>query len=444
MGVKKAAAPKAAQKQSFSQLAGYTNQQMFDMVNAYSSGQFNRAVSHGANKWFGENGSTALTQADLTGDTLFSKFINNAMMMVIEKFDAPKASTKWEDSGVLEHYAHPNAGIAVRRAGHISPEVTPGFLPENAKSKDPDKYSPNKPRYTYEDERFFKLGNDNFQNVETYQDFAIEPTVQNPTGLASYLALKSNSIYQSYRIHKEVFYSKVFMHAFEDSYKFNLRPTQVLKVDYPTDGTRPTEEQSKQFFNSIRKQIHLIEGVLGTTGEFNEGGYQSYWDRNDFVLLLRTGIQDDAITNIPTEFFSNGAFKFPFSNITEFNDFGELEAYADAEFTQRLYPVYSDDGWGSVVENVWNTTEGTTVDNTTGQIIDDGTNVYFKDPYKDILGFIVQKGRMFDETPNGLIVSSHYNERTLGTSIIASAPLNGVYTDYFYNIIVIKGGTTQA
>lgn len=438
------AAPVSSTKTPFSQLAGYTNQQIFDMVNAYSSGQFNRVVSHGTNKWFGENGTTALTKADLTGDTLFSQFLTNALQMAVEKFDIPEINTKWENSGIVEHYSHPDAGIYIRRAGKVASEVTPGFLPENANSSDPDKYSPDKPRFLDDvEDRYFKIGNDNFQCVTTYQDFAINPIVNDPYGAGSYIAMKVNSVNQSYAQHREVFYAKTFMHALEDSYKYQLRNTQVLKVDYPTDGTAPTEAQSKGLFNAIRKVIHTIEGVVGTTGEFNEAGYQSSWNRNDFALLLRTGIEDDAITNIPTEFFRDSAFRFPFDKVTEMNDFGEMEAYSDESFTTRLYPVYTADGWGSVVDNTWNPTENTEL-GAAGQIVDDGTNVYFKDPYSNILGAIVQKGRIFDETPNGLIVNSRYNPRTLATSIIASAPQNGVYSDYYYNIIIIKGGTTQA
>jgi hypothetical protein len=436
-----AASPIAAQKIPFSVLKGFTNQQIFDMTNAYSSGQFNRVVSNGTNKWFGENGSTALTQADLEGGTFFSKFLTNALDMAVEKFDVPVVNTKWENSGIVEHYSHPEAGIYIRRAGRVASEVTPGFLPENANSSDPDKYSPYKPRFVDDvEDRYFKIGNDNFQAVTTYQDFAIRPIVNNPYGLGSYIMLKINSITQAYRQHREVFYAKTFMHAFTDNYKYQLRKTQVLKVDYPTDGTAPTQDQSKGLFNALRKTVHTIEGVVGTTGEFNEAGYQSSWNRDDFALILRTGIEDDAITRIPTEFFRDNAFSFPFDQVTEMNDFGELEAYADSEFKKRLYPVYSNDGWGSVIDNTWNPKEGTTF-GAAGQIVDDGTNVFFKDPYADVLGFIVQKGRIFDETPNGLIINSKYNERTLATSIIASAPQNGTYSDYYYNLIVIKGGT---
>lgn len=439
MGAKLAAPSASAKKTPFSALQGLTNKQIFDMVNAYSSGQFNRAISNGTVKWFTSQGCDMLTTQDVTGGGLVNQFLDQAFMMVFEKFDVPRVNTKWEDSGIVEHYSHGFGGLYKRVAGQIPPEVSPGFLPENANSADPDKYSPDKPRFVEDKERFSKIGNDPFQNVITYQDFAIRPTFLSEDGLSGYISLKANGVYQSYALHKEVMYAKVFMHSLTDGYKYNLKPTQILKVDYPIDGTMPTETQSKALFNAVRKQIHLIEGVVGTTGEFNEAGYESAWNRDDFVLMLRTGIEDDAITNIPTEFFRDSAFKFPFDKVTNFNNFGDMEAYADAEFKTRLYPVYSADGWGSVVANTWNTSENTLVTNTSGQIVDDGTNVHFKDPHARVLGFITQKGRIVDERQSGLIVQPHYNPRTLATSLIASDPAGSVVTDYYYNNIIIVG-----
>ena len=439
---KTAAAPQA--KATLASLKGLTNQELFDLVSAYNPGEFDRVVSNGSCRWFTESGCQAINNTDLP---LISKFLGLSMKVVFNKFDVPQVRSIWADSGIMETYPIEYGGVAQRIAGSTSYNpVAPAFLPGNKNAKDPDKYSPFKPReIDDEKERFFTF-NMAYQNVITFADFPIRQAFLNPTGVSGYIALKINALMNGFKLYENAMIAKVFMEGV-NSTKYPLKPTQVLKVDWPTSAdTAPTDEQVRKFVRQLKKLEHYIQGTTAT-GEFNAAGYTSTWEPSDFKLLLRTGIEDDITTTglLPWGLEGNG-IKLPFGDIKNMNDFGGLEAYAESAHTTKLYPVYDD--WGAVVDNVWSPTEGATLkpdgSNPDDAVVDNGENVFFKDPYADILGFIVQKGYIFKQEQSVYDVTPVFNPRNLKTSYIANKPMTGLNVDYYYNIIVLKNGNAQA
>lgn len=445
MPARKVAARPNPNKASLKDLQGLTNQELFDIVSAYNPGEFDRVVSNGSCKWFTESGCQAINNTDLP---LISKFLGLSMKVVFQKFDVPSVRSIWADSGIMETYSMEYGGISQRIAGSTAYNpVSPAFLPGSKNVKDPDKYSPFKPReIDDEKERFFTF-NMAYQNVITFQDFPIRQAFLNPTGVSGYIALKINALMNGFRLYENGQIAKVFMEGI-NSTKYPLKPTQVIKVDWPTSQDEaPTDEQVRKFIRQLKKLGHYIQGTTAT-GEFNAAGFTSTWEPSDFRLLLKTGIEDDITTTglLPWGLEGNG-IKLPFGDVKNMNDWGGLEAYADAEFGTRLYPVYDD--WGAVVDNVWSPTEGSTLkedgSNPDDAVVDDGNGkVFFKDPYSDILGFIVQKGIIFKQEQSVYDVTPVFNPRNLKTSYIANKPMTGINYDYYYNVIVLKNGNATA
>lgn len=424
-----------SKKAPFSELTSLSNNKLFEIVNAMSGNKFDNLISNGTNKLFTEAGCTDLLQNDID---LVNEFTGLMTKVVFQKFDLPRVKNKFVDSGLVETYDAPDGGVMQRIAGTVLPEITPRFTPEQMKSGNDN---PFQTRFTQPTQRFFKF-NDNYQNMISFQDFPYKQAfVAQENGIGLMLSEKMNALQLSYELHNEAFILKVLMSGITNKDR-PLQETQKIGIDW---SDNPTDEQYRAFIETIMDVMSVIDDSW-MTGDFNQNGYKSSWSPDDFVMFVRNPIKNRIRTRLMVGAYNPDDLAIPISRVNTVNDWGGLEPYSDAEFQNRLYPVY-DSKWGNVVDGYYTTTAGGdkvdcdwlkhTPTDTSNLVVDDGSNVFWKDPYDDVLAVIAQKGLVFRGIQNGYQIRAIQNPANLVDNYWASAPNNAVNYDSNYNVIVI-------
>ena len=161
------------------------------------------------------------------------------------------------------------------------------------------------------------------------------------------------------------------------------------------------------------------------TGAFNQAGFVTTQDKDRLKILVRPTIAN-AISAI-MKLNNADDMGLPI-DVIKVPDFGGLEAYKEAEYTTKLYPVYDELGTIIGYNEVADQTEVTVEEN----------KVFWKDPNENILAIIADKGVVFTTTQNPYTVEPIRNPRGLYTNYWASSVNNGVLFDTYYNFVTIE------
>lgn len=399
---------------ALSNIAGVTNVELWNLARKVSP-TFKSHTAEGTADLFTEKGFEALRLSDVGA---INEFFEISLRIAFQGTKISKAKNPLADLGLVEKYNTPNGGYVQRMAIDSIKPVTPAFKGlQDGDSVDP--YIVRKPKTS---ERFFPQNFD-YQSFITIQDFQVKQIFVSTNGMGEFVAgvlkgLENGYIIQEYTNVMEAL-SKMI-----NSTEYPLQDTQVVRLNSWTDADI-TDDELKDFILSAKDVVSNMV-IQPQTSAYNAGEFATSIDEDELVMLVRAGIKNRIEVNLEVGAFNPDKLSLPLPT-KEVDNFGGLVPYADEEYTQLLYPVYSNIG-----EQIgWNTTEGSsTVTVELGE-------AYYKDTNEDVIAVIAQKGAIFENIQNPYVVSPIYNPRGLYSNYWASSANNAIVGDPYYTMVVI-------
>lgn len=400
-------------------IAKINNAEFWDMARRFSP-DFKQ---HTSKKTLADFTSKGFEEIQLTGTNVLNEFFEISMRIAFQMLNVARAKNPLVDKGLVAVYDTPNGGYVQRISVNSIKPVSPAYLDlQEGGSVDP--FVVRKPDI---EERFFQM-NFNYQSIITVQEHQIKTMFINEYGMGELLAGILQGLANGYTI-QEYLNTKECMNASLNSSKFPLKETQVLTLNSWTPAN-PTQAELTDLILSVKDTATRFETV-SATGAYNAKGFETIVDPSDMVLVLRAGIKNKINVGLMVGAFNPDYLSLPFKTV-EVDDFGGIEHYSDAGFTEKVYPVY--DKLGAQIG--WNTEEN----QATVTVTDD--KVFKKDPNANVLGMLVQRGAFFENAQNPYTVTPIYNPRGMYTNYIANRPNNGLNWDALYNMVVFRAPTT--
>lgn len=391
-----------------------------------------------------------------------SEFYGTLLRVAFEKLDVARAVDGFGQTGLLEYWASPNAEYQQRLSvSKVSP-VTPGYRG----LKDGDSIDQYVVRVPEVNERFTKLNYD-LQNFITLQQYPLK-TMFLEEGQQGALIAGIMEGMETGRIIQENLYVKYLINQCLNSTDHPLRDTQKLTLSsWNSDLDQVTDEEFTNFLIAVSDIFGTMFAVDNpATGMYNSAGFETRVEKDQYVMLTRTGIKNRINKKLMVGAFNPNYLNIDLDGIYDINDFGGLVPYADETFTTQLWPVfkcfgdesgyYISDADASAAVTAGKISLKQTM-NEKGQAVKIGyqatsasvdisaisgmtakASVYFKDPNEDIIAVIFQKGAFGLHRQNGYEVTPVQNFRGLYDNFWANSPNNGLYYDWYYNVIVIK------
>lgn len=432
---------------NYKALSGITNQQFWDQARAANT-QFASITSAGTQETFTEKGFEAISQIP----NALSTFFELSIRIAFQKLDIARAKDPLEDIGLVEYYDTPNGGFTQRIAVAGVDPISPGYT---ANLEEGDYLSPFVERRPESEERFFQQ-NFNYQNLISIKDYEVKQIFLNENGMAAYIAgvlegMETGRIKQEYANKKEV------LSAGLNSTEHPLKESQIIATSIPQDIDSVSEAQLLSFTESV---MDLMEGMeaQASSDQYNAASFDTYVDRAEYVMLLRTPIYNRIKTRLRVGAYNPEDLAIPVDRMKAVNDFGGIVPYTDDTYATRLYPIFSylgaQSGYYITSDNA--TSAGLTTitgsDNATiGYSVARGVkasgvanavakaDVVWKDENAEIMAVVAQRGLIFENRQNPYTVTPIYNPRRLVTSYWANSPANTIAYDYYYNVIVFTG-----
>lgn len=446
-----------AKKTVEQKLSGFSNAQFWNEARA-NSPKFASYTSVGTKETFSEKGFEALKNSDLN---VLNTFFELSLRVAFQKLNIVRARNGFEDSGLLEVYKTPNGGFVQRIAVDSIRPISPQYknLTTGA-SVDPFKVR--KPKST---ERFFTQNYD-YQNLITIQDYQAKQIFLDEYGMGQYIAGIMSGL-DAGRIGQETVNIKEVLNAGINSETYPLKDTQKVSVELATTLDGLTQDQLLKFIQAIMDVMSSMDAAdVPFTGIYNAAGFETHVDRDEYVLLLRTGIKNRIKTLLTVGAYNPNDLAIPIDRIIEVNDFGGMYPYAEETYTTRLYPIYDTFGAESgyfisqdnatalgaavaVNQDSSNNILGYTVASAATDIstlanVVARSAAYWKDENAEVVGMIAQKGLIFENRQNPYTVTPIYNPAGIYTNYWANSPANGINYDYYYNNIVLLNSAVQA
>lgn len=383
----------------------------------------------------------------------FSDTFNIALAVVLQEVNFPKVKDLLADFGTV--YTNQWGKYIQRISIDMVKPVSPGWVNlKNGDSVDP--FVVNEPSGK---DRYF-VSNFDFQVIVTIRSTELyKPMFISEFGFSEFLAALLLSINNQWTLQR--YYNKLeAINAGINSTSYPLQSTQILEVDWPDDGTEPTNEQLTNYLLTIKRLITDIE-TTPTSSAFNAAGFETIQEVDRLRMLQRKGIKDLISVNVLTGAFHPENLSLPLTPY-QVDNFGGLQYFSDDAYTTQVYPVYSEKlgdviGFISTADaetaglTARNTPEGTlygymlAYDTTAPDTMvaiknktDIASKLFIKDPNDDVLAIIADKGWLFESLQNGYEVNTIYNPRGRYTNHIASSANNTIAVDYNYNVWVIK------
>lgn len=391
-----------------------------------------------------------------------NEFFGTMMRVTFDKVDVARARNRFQDIGLLEEWPQPYGEFAQRYAVQAVKPISPQY--KNLKNgQSVDQYVVRKPEIT---QRFFPLNYDT-QNLISLQPYNFKRILlqEGQVGAVQGGILQGMD---TGRVIQENLLIKYVINEMLNSKTHPLQESQQYKLDSwasVTDLDQVTNDQFVEFLVAI-SDIFGTMFALDTpvTGAFNAAGFKTMVERDQYVMIARTGIKNRINKKVMAGAFNPSFLNLDIDQVYDMNDFGGGTAYTDENYATRLYPIFGALGDGTdyyITEEHANTAigggqlvkasasvNGATVEigyKLTGQAEASEianavpeTNVVWKDNNPNILAIIIQKGALGIHRQNGITVSTVPNFLGLYDNYIASSPNNGVYADYNYNLITIS------
>ena len=392
-----------------------TNEELWNLARN-ASPTFASHTAKGTADFFTERGFDSISSTELGA---LNEFFDTVMQIVLQKINVAKSKNIFADTGLVEVYDTPYGGYTQRMAiSSLKPETPPYRKLENGKSV--DMFKVRKPSVS---DRFWKQNFDYYSHV-TLQDFQLKNIFASEYGMSNFTSGIMTALQNGFTT-QEMENTKAAINAILHDNKHPLKDTQKLKVNLSADLT--AEELVAMLLN-VRVLLDNASGVSATSA-FNAGNFESYFDPNEMIMLIRNDIKDAMAVKLMPSAFHQENLSLPVKAFGV-TDFGGIEYYTDGKYTTRLYPYYNDngevDGWSTVDASTGNT-----------QTKYEGTYVT-KDPNADVIAMIVQKGIIFENVQNPYrVITAPFNGAGLYTTMHASRPNNTIAYDNFYNAIVL-------
>lgn len=396
-----------------------------------------------------------------------SEFFSTLLRVVWQKIDVARAQNDFEKTGICENWDVPYGEYTQRMSAGMVTPISPKYRGlTNGGSVDP--YVIRKPELN---ERFFPLNYD-YQSLISMQDIDFKRILLNEGQIGAVTAGIMEGL-ETGRIVQENLLTKQTLNAGINSAKHPLRDSQKYKVSTLTSNDI-ADYTNDQLVDLIVALGDIFSGMFAVdnpaTGMYNAAGFKTRVESDQYVMFMRTGLKNrlNKITRAGT--YNPEYLNLEIENrIYDINDFGGLIPYKEKEHTTRLYPIF--DVFGSETGYYITEADGTTAGDTLTkketltpagttvigyQVAKAGVDVasianvvaedaitdeMWYDPNKNVLAIIAQKGIMGINRQNGYTVTPIYNPAGIYTNFWANSPNNGIYYDYFYNMIVI---TTNA
>lgn len=440
-------------------LASTSNATIFDEV-IKNSPKFASYLPAGTQDRITEAGVEAISKIP----DAVNEFYQTLMRVVFEKVDVARARNRFQDIGLLEEWPQPYGEYAQRYAVEAVTPISPQFRNlQNGQSV--DQFVVRKPSIK---ERFFKLNYDT-QNLISLQQYNLKRILleEGQIGAVSAGILQGMD---TGRVIQENLLVKYLINKILNSEDHPLRESQQYTVDWADDIDSVTDDQFKNFLIAI-SDIFGSMFALDTpvTGAFNAAGYKTTVERDQYVMIARTGIKNRINKRLMAGAFNPSYLNLDIDQVYDINDFGNLKPYADAAYGTQLYPVFNPlgDKSGYFISEANGAAEVTNGNLKLSEVSEDGgattkigyvlakydvkassltgavseDNVFWKDGNADVLAMIIQRGAMGIHRQNGYDMATVPNYAGLYNNYWASSPNNGLYTDYYYNVIVIRRAT---
>lgn len=392
-----------------------TNTELWNLARN-ASPTFASHTAKGTADFFTERGFDSISSTELGA---MNEFFDTVMQIVLQKINVAKSKNIFADTGLVEVYNEPFGGYTQRMAiASLKPESAPYRKLENGKSVDMQKV-----RKPIVYDRFWKQNFDYYSH-ESLQDFQLKNIFTTEYGMSNFTAGIMIALQNGFKT-QEMENTKAVINAILHDTKHPLKDTQKMKVTLSDDMTA---EELVAMLLSVRILLDNASGV-SETAAFNAGGFSSYFDPDETIMLVRNNVKDAlAVKLIPSAFHQeNLSLPVKTFGVT---DFGGIEYYTDTTYGTQLYPYYDEDGVSDGLSTT-KAAEGVTQTKYEGSYVT-------KDPNADVIGMIIQKGAIFENVQNPYrVLTAPFNAAGLYTTIHASRPNNTIAYDSFYNCIVL-------
>lgn len=398
----------------------FTNQQLWDLLRSkYKS--FENITSKATADTFTEKGWSEISRDNIN---VINSFFELSLKVLFQKLDIAKVNTRLEESGLVEKYGSGFGGFLQRISIEAIAPVSPGFINlQNGDSIDP--FVVRKPEAK---ERFFEVGNFQYQSMITIQEYQAKSIFLAPEGMSSFLSGILAGLEAGYKQQKELNCYKA-IHECINSSSAPLQDTQKLTLTSWTDGA-VTEAELLDFLTQVQDTATAMDTCITQPG-YNANGFDTAANKEDYILLIRSGILNQIKRMKALNVHYEGGDKMleiPFKTL-EVNDFGGLKYYFGDTTDYPLYPHYAQngsvDGWalsaGGAKEKELNDPAVRCVDEDSA-----------------VLGVIAQKGLIFEDFREPYTVQTIYNPRGLYNNYFASQPNATIKYDANYGCIIIQ------
>lgn len=389
----------------------FTNVELWNALRAkYPS--FKSHTAEATADLFTEKGFTELSRNDVNA---LNEFFELSMRVAFQKLDIAKIKTRLQEAGIVEGYDTPMGGYVQRISIEAIAPVSPAFeVLVDGSTVDP--WVIRKPSAK---ERFFNR-NMSVQNLITIQEFQAKTMFIGESSMSAYLTGIMNGLELGYKIQLELNIYEVLHTAINSA---GLQATQKIALASWTDAG-VTDAELKDFIAQLQDLGTAMDTCITESG-FNENKFKTAYNKEDFVVLIRSGIKNKIARQLMVGAFNPENLALPFKTV-EVNDFGGIEHYAG---NSKLYPHY--DSLGAV--DGWATSEGGT------KAYDlDADDVTAVDTDANVLAVVIQKGAIFTEAPlAGVAVKPIFNPRGEYTNYYLNGAEGAIKYDKNYGLIVI-------
>lgn len=397
-------------------LAKVSNVEFWNMARK-ASPSFASHTAKGTSELFTEKGFEALNRTDASA---INEYIEISLRVAFQMLNVSKAKNPLEGSGLVQRYATPNGGFTQRMAVDSIKPITPGFKG----IKDGDIRSPFLTRKPKTTERFFAQNFD-YQNTITLQPYQIKTIFIEDNGVGIWTAGVMEGLRNGYTV-QEYENTLEALNKAINSDRYPLQDTQAISLtSWTGEGTA---DELKAFILTVKNLASAMDVVPQTTA-YNAAKFNTAINVEDHVLLVRPGLKNRIQVELEVGAFNPDRLTLPFE-IQEVANFGGLEAYKEADYETKLYPVYDELG----AQIGWSEQEGQTgEENVT---VEEGEQFY-KDPNEQAIAVLAQKGLIFTNEQNPYEVSPIYNPRTMTTHYWANRPNNAINVDPYFDLVLI-------
>lgn len=382
-----------------------------EIRSAYPS--FASHTSKGTADMFTERGWEAINTSDRQA---VDEFFNLSIRTMLIAVNISHAKDTLEENGFGEYFDAPFGGIVQKMATTSIKPVSPVYR----NYKNGDSIDPWKVRLPEVKDRCFKQNFDYQTWITIPDEFTKKTIFISEFGMSEFMAGIMEGLQNGYKVQKYENKLEVLNMAI-NSTKYPLKDTQ--KMDVTIAGDTPTTDELIQLVLAVKNVVSAMD-LAPVTDAYNAMSYASTQDKNRLKLLIRPGYRNQIETLVLANAYNQERLTLPI-DVIEVPDFGGIEHYADAGFSQRLYPHYDENG----AEDGWSTTEG-------GALYEG--DVYTKDPNENVIGMIADKGLVFECRQNPYTVEPIRNPRGMYTNYFCNCPGGTVAVDPIYNMVVIE------